>query len=176
LAVWLSGGWFLAGLAFKRLGFEVVWACLRRAQDQEHHSRSCVALEWCRRRHRHLRMRSYGNQRTRSDRRNPDRSTPGRAWSVGACPTCRLHRPCCADPGHRLVCVLSDLSIGASRSRAAVTVRWPQARAGKGGIAWFAVRQIQITIAMANGCEIRSSLQVLGGPRVTLRGAIYWGF
>jgi hypothetical protein len=61
-------------------------------------------------------MRSYGNQRTRSDRRNPDRSTPGRTWSVGACPADSFHRPRGADPGHRLVCVISDLSIGNSRS------------------------------------------------------------
>jgi hypothetical protein len=129
--------------------------------------------------------RSYGNQRTRSDRRNPDRSTPGRTWSVGACPACSLHRPRGADLGHRLVCVLSDLSIGHSPSRAAIAMRWPQARAGKGrqerGLPGSRRAKSKSRLPRRTGATIKS-LPVLAAPHRPRRPAgnlargHYWGF
>src|SRR6266478_232468 len=52
----------------------------------------------------------HGNATPAPDRRNPDRSTPGRTGTVGACPPDRLDRACGIDPRRHLVRVLPHLS------------------------------------------------------------------
>lgn len=171
---WLVLRWF----GLKRLGFQAVWVWLGRPKirniipDHALLSTGAAGVAGT------YRMRSYGNQRTRSDHRNPDRSTPGRAWSVGACLAYSLYRPCGADPGHHLVCVLSDLSIGHSRPRPAMVMAASASRQGRNCLVRGAAKS-KSRLPCRTGATIRSPLQVLevfAGQRVTLRGAIYWGF
>jgi hypothetical protein len=130
----------------------------RHGQGPEHHPPSGVAFDrWCRKALQALTNRGHhGNTTTGPNRRNPDRSTPGRTRPIGACPPDGLNRARDVDPGSCLVRVLPHLSTN-GRGR-----RRPH-------------RQIQ----PPNSCDefLKSDIQALaaaGGGGTPL--AAYWGF